>query len=259
MIEFNKTISASEVKTTYLNLTDDSKRTYGKLLPVHKTEFCLIDENGNEFSATKHGNNQLWSGISKWFNQNNIKAGTRIKFTYDEGEFKDSKPVIHIHVQELGRGSLDDNVADDELDEERYATEISFEFERQLEAFLTENLTTIESGLQLYTDDNGNIGKQYVTDAGNMDLLCIDKDANFLVIELKKKRTSDIVVGQILRYMGWVKENISTDNQKIRGLIITPELDHKLEYAASMVPDIDVKYYRVRLEFVTKEDLNQDN
>jgi len=253
MTEFFKTISAAEVKTTYINLTDNAKQTYGKFLPAAGTELCIIDELGQEYSASKHGNNQLWSGISKWFISKNIQPGTFVKISYEPTERKNNKPVLHIEIQ--NQQSNIPTVTTSEESEDEYSTsEISFEFEKQLESFLKDNLTAIERELTIFTDTEGNLGKQYVTDVGIIDLLCLDRNKDFVVIELKKKRTSDIVVGQVLRYMGWVNENLNT-GKKVRGLIITPELDEKLEYAASMVTDIQVKYYRVKLEFVTKQDL----
>lgn len=58
----------------------------------------------------------------------------------------------------------------------------------------------------------------------------------------------------MLRYMGWVNQNLN-NGKNVRGLVITPELDDKLEYAASMVPNIQVKYYRINLEFISKQDV----
>jgi len=253
MTEFFKTISASEVKTTYINLTDNNKKTYGKDFPASGTELCIIDEAGTEFSAKKHGSNQLWSNISKWFVSKNIQPGTFVKISYDATENRNGKPVIHIEIQ--NQVSNIPNITVEE-ENETFTSEISFEFEKQLESFLKDNLTAIERELTIYTDEDGNEGKQYVTDVGIIDLLCLDKNKDFVVIELKKKRTSDIVVGQVLRYMGWLNQNLNKE-KKVRGLIITPELDDKLEYAASMVSSIQVKYYRINLEFVTKQDIEK--
>jgi hypothetical protein len=257
MTEFYKTISASEVKTTYINLTDNQNETYGIHFPPAGTKLCILDEVGQEFNATKHGNNQLWSKIRQWFISKNIQAGTFVKISYNPTEFRNGKPVVHIEIQNQQTvPPLQSTInLESESNESEYSTaEISFEFEKQLENFLKDNLEAIERKLKVYVDEEDNYGQQYVTDVGIIDLLCTDKNGNFVVIELKKKRTSDIVVGQVLRYMGWVNQNLNS-NKKVRGLIITPEIDNKLEYAASMVPDIQVKYFRVKLEFVTKDDI----
>ena len=61
------------------------------------------------------------------------------------------------------------------------------------------------------------IGQQFQTDTGPLDLLAISKDQKeLLVIELKKGRASDAVVGQIQRYMGFIKDEIAEDHQTVR-------------------------------------------
>ena len=74
-----------------------------------------------------------------------------------------------------------------------------------------------------------------------IDILAVEPKSNsFVVIELKKGQTSDKVVGQILRYMGWVKKNLCKDGQGIKGLVICHDPDPKLSYA----PRNDQKYRR---------------
>ena len=58
-----------------------------------------------------------------------------------------------------------------------------------------------------------------------------------VVFELKLNRGADRVIGQILRYMGWLKMNVA-GTHKIQGVIVTSEVDNKLRYAASLTPDI---------------------
>jgi hypothetical protein len=48
-----------------------------------------------------------------------------------------------------------------------------------------------------------------------------------VVIELKKGRPSDQVVGQVLRYMGWVKKHLCTNGQAVKGLVICRDHDPK--------------------------------
>jgi restriction system protein len=52
-------------------------------------------------------------------------------------------------------------------------------------------------------------------------------------------------MGQVLRYMGWVKQNLCTDGQTVKGLIICRDPDPKLSYALEMTDHIDVRYYSV--------------
>ena len=72
------------------------------------------------------------------------------------------------------------------------------------------------------------IGQQYPTDTGPIDILAISKDnKTLLVVELKKGRASDAVVGQCQRYMGYVKEELAEKNQDVKGVIIAFEDDKK--------------------------------
>lgn len=122
-----------------------------------------------------------------------------------------------------------------------------FVLEKYLEDFIVSNFDTIFRGhLRVFEDSEGNDGQQYATDIGPIDILAIDeKTKAFVVIELKKGRPSDRVVGQVLRYMGWVKRNLCNNGQSVRGLVICRDYDPKLTYALEMTNSIDVRYYSV--------------
>ena len=122
-----------------------------------------------------------------------------------------------------------------------------FALEKYLEDFIVSNFDTIfKRRLRVFEDAAGNDGQQYATDIGSIDILAIEEMTKaFVVIELKKGRPSDRVVGQILRYMGWVKRNLCENGQTVRGLVICREHDPKLTYALEMTNNIDVRYYNV--------------
>ena len=138
-----------------------------------------------------------------------------------------------------------------QISKERESME--FVMEKYLEEFLEENFDRIDFGakLELYQDEE-NTGRQYPTPVGNIDLLAIDRNKKeFVIIELKKGRSSDVVVGQILRYMGWVKENLAVneyDQYNVRGIIISKEKDDRLEYALKMLQNVSVFLYSVSFE-----------
>lgn len=123
----------------------------------------------------------------------------------------------------------------------------AFVLEKYLEDFIVSNFATIFKGeLRIYEDGDGNEGQQYATDVGPIDILAVEaKSKAFVVLELKKGRPSDQVVGQILRYMGWVKETLCTEGQAVKGLIICRDPDPKLAYALAMTNNIGVRYYSV--------------
>ena len=126
----------------------------------------------------------------------------------------------------------------------------AFAMEKHLEDFLVENWSQTEFGkdYDVYTEDEGSFGQQYRTDAGPIDILAISKDKKrLLVVELKKGRASDVVVGQILRYMGYVKEELAETDQTVSGIIIALEDDQKIRWALSVVPSIT--FYRYQISF----------
>ncbi len=65
------------------------------------------------------------------------------------------------------------------------------------------------------------------------------------MIELKRGKSSDSTVGQILRYMGWVRENLAKPSQRVRGIIIAREVDDALRYAVKYLQDVSVLTYKV--------------
>jgi hypothetical protein len=126
--------------------------------------------------------------------------------------------------------------------------EMEFVLEKYLEEFIIGNWDKINFGekLSIFKDENDNIGEQYLAgDAGYIDILTLDKDNNFVVIELKKGRKNDEVIGQTLRYITWVEENLA-EGKKVRALIVVRERDKKLEYALKQIRNkVAVKLYKV--------------
>jgi len=124
-----------------------------------------------------------------------------------------------------------------------------FVLEKYLEDFIVNNFEAIFKGkMKVFADAEGdeNEGQQYQTEVGKIDILAIETNSkSFVVIELKKGQPSDKVVGQILRYMGWVKKNLCKDGQAVKGLVICRDPDPKLTYALAMTNNVDVRYYSV--------------
>jgi restriction system protein len=124
-----------------------------------------------------------------------------------------------------------------------------FVLEKYLEDFLVSNWANTELGKKydIFSDENGT-GQQYQTDAGRIDILAISKDGKeLLIVELKKGRASDVVAGQISRYMGYVMSELALPDQKVRGLIVAREDDLKLRYSLKAIPNVD--FYRYEVSF----------
>jgi restriction system protein len=138
-------------------------------------------------------------------------------------------------------------VADEDVE-----SPLSFVLEQHLEDFLVANWehTDLGKGYEVLTIDGEKVGQQFPTDTGPIDILAQSKDGKeLLVIELKRGRVSDRVVGQILRYMGYVKEMDET--KSVRGIIIGTDDDQKFKRALSMTPNID--FYKYEVTFKLKQ------
>ncbi len=123
-----------------------------------------------------------------------------------------------------------------------------FALEKHLEDFLVKNWAYTELGKKydIVEEDGEIIGQQYPSDTGPIDILAISKDKKeYLVIELKKGRASDSVVGQIQRYMGYVLEDLSEPDQTVRGVIIALEDDLRLKRALCVTNNIEFYKYQV--------------
>jgi restriction system protein len=127
---------------------------------------------------------------------------------------------------------------------------VAFAMEKHLEDFLVKNWAQTELGkdYDIFAEDGELVGQQYPTDTGPMDVLAIKKDkSELLVVELKRGRASDVVVGQVLRYMGFVKEELAEPGQAVRGVIIALEDDVRIRRALVMTPNIE--FYRYQMTF----------
>ena len=147
-----------------------------------------------------------------------------------EGLLDGKQPSALIHTDELVE---DPNV---------------FALEKHLEDFLIANWASTDLGKEfdIYSEDGELVGQQYPSDTGPIDILAISKDKKtLLVVELKRGRASDSVVGQIQRYMGYVKDELCEPNQTVKGVIIALEDDLRLRRALSVAQNIEFFRYQV--------------
>lgn len=129
----------------------------------------------------------------------------------------------------------------------------AFALEKHLEDFLVQNWTQTDLGKEydIFEEDGEKVGQQYPTDTGPMDILAIKKDkSELLVVELKKGRASDVVVGQTLRYMGYAAQELAEPSQKVRGAIIALEDDQKIRRALAATSNIDFFRYQISFKLI---------
>jgi len=127
-----------------------------------------------------------------------------------------------------------------------------FYMEKQLEDFIIENWNKTEFGKKydLIYEDGELISQQFPTTIGKIDILAKDKkNKNYVVIELKKNQTSDDTIGQLSRYMGWIRQEKKDEN--VKGIIVAGAFDEKLKYAKSELKNSEAFLYEV--DFKIKE------
>lgn len=144
-----------------------------------------------------------------------------------------------------------------QAEQEKEAEELStgFGLETHLQRFLVENWEKVPNIGKKYEilkgEDGELVGELYKAGgAGVIDILARDKNTkDWLVIELKRGQSSDAVVGQALRYIGWVQKNLVERNEGVKGIIIVKDIDEKLKYALAPLKgsvQIDCFAYNVK-------------
>lgn len=126
---------------------------------------------------------------------------------------------------------------------------VHFGVEQHLEDFLVYNWEKTDLGprYDLYEVDGDIVGQQYETTVGRIDLLARDKvSGDWVVLELKKGRGSDAVVGQILRYIGWVQEHLASEGESVTGIIIAGDVDDYLRYALKAEDNVSLLTYTLQ-------------
>lgn len=139
---------------------------------------------------------------------------------------------------------------DDDLTDEDESSAVRFGMERHLHDFLFDNWERTDLGGKWNLVEEGGDVKGYgyerPTAVGKIDLLARHKtEPRWLVIELKRAQSSDDTLGQVQRYMGWVKENLATDGEPVEGLIIAQKQSQKLRYALMATQGIEFMRYEV--------------
>ncbi len=131
-----------------------------------------------------------------------------------------------------------------QTEDEEDAEEQAFAAESDLRDFLAKNLACLEKGLQIF-ESKGVNGVEYQIDdgKGRIDLLAIDRQGRFVVIELKLGRGRNKTLGQLLYYMGWVDRHLSKD--PCRGMIIAKDIPEDLTLAVKRVPGVSLFRYNL--------------
>jgi len=122
-------------------------------------------------------------------------------------------------------------------------TTSEFAYEHDLRDYLARNLHLIDPSLRLY-EDEGIRGVEFPAGGRFIDILATD-GVGYVVIELKVSRGYDRVVGQLLRYVGWIKRHHADAGQPVRGVIVAKEISEDLRIACAEVPGVSLFEYEL--------------
>jgi endonuclease len=156
----------------------------------------------------------------------------------------------------MAEEALDAVLGDEEEGEDVEPSGASFGLEYQLRDFLAQNLQSVDvhgKRLRLYVDPAGRDGIEYPTAVGPIDILAVDETGAFFVFELKRARSPDRAIGQLARYMGWVRQTIGKGHA-VSGVIIAKEISGNLRYAVSVVPNVSLFEYEVEFHLKPAHD-----
>jgi len=152
---------------------------------------------------------------------------------------------------ELVQAEEKQDVSERDVSAEVY--EQRFRLERHLHDFLASNWEQTELGREwvIYSEPGDEMaGCEYPTGVGRIDILARHKTRPiWLVVELKRGHSADQTLGQLLRYMGWVKRHLAGPGEEVRGLIIAADVDKNLLYALQAVDERRVSLMRYRVQF----------
>lgn len=241
----------------------DGKASYSEIRDFIKHHYDEVNENtitAQTIVCTVNHNSRIH------YPENNKPriADSKYDFLFTTGrgqvELYDPKKHGIWEIAEDDFGKLIVKKKSDEKPIEDEENDFAFPLEDHLRDFIAQNLESIKiNGKQvmLYVDDSGIDGVEYKIDVGFIDLLAVDEQGNFIVFELKRAKAPDSAIGQILRYMGWIKENMASDKD-VKGVIVSKKADEKIKYAASMVPEINLFEYELAFQ-IQEVTLDNDN
>ena len=82
---------------------------------------------------------------------------------------------------------------------------------------------------------------QYTIPTGVVDILGWQREQRvWWVIELKRDRADDKVIGQLLRYTGYLRQQRARKDEDVRGVILARYASEKLRYATSEIPHAQI-------------------
>ncbi|HRR41813.1 MAG TPA: endonuclease NucS [Syntrophales bacterium] len=155
---------------------------------------------------------------------------------------------LHDESEEVEE-ELEEEEEVEEIVKPRRAPRLTVKTEQMLEE-MVEHLINSGKGafgrtLKMFNSSDGLYGRQYpIPGVGRIDLLTEDAaTGDLVVIELKRDETDDQVIGQISRYVSWVREHLAPKGKNVQGVICVKQATRKLMLAVRNINDVKVYEY----------------
>jgi len=120
-----------------------------------------------------------------------------------------------------------------------------------LRTLLADKPDLLEPGLTVYKNDKGKqLGVNYTSAVGEIDLLARDASGNFVVVMCADRQDAEQLVSSVLQRIGWVRKHLATGSQQVRGVVLLERARDDIGYAAAAVSGtVSFKLYRVAVTF----------
>tara|TARA_B100000965_G_scaffold393771_1_gene405087 strand:+ start:1805 stop:3208 length:1404 start_codon:yes stop_codon:yes gene_type:complete len=223
--------------TTYLSNDDQEIRIIKNKKNIIKEK---LEELKNNFSLIEFANVEDWIDFYGDYNK---------KYTSTEAlEYYESKASNKKYKNKAISFYTKNQYLRNSLNKEEYEKKLDHEI--RMHKYYAEFPDQIEPGSGLKLVENG--FKYQTKEAGEIDLLCKNKNG-FVIVELKRNKSSDKTIGQTLRYIGWVKENLCKDKKtNVRGIILSRSSEKKITFAINALPKNLISFYETPFDVTPK-------
>ena len=170
---------------------------------------------------------------------------------------KDPSP-IHEGIATNAAADDSDLALDEEEAEVLPVATSEFLLERDLQYYLAKNLQVVEPGLSLYEGESGT-GLEFAVGGRFIDILAVDSTGALVVLELKVSKGYDRVIGQLLRYINWIRQNVAEPGQKVRGMIVCRRVSEDLRLACASIANVELFEYQLSVAVSKVESLSLDS
>ena len=161
--------------------------------------------------------------------------------TYSYVAAPDARPQLILEGDE--EESLESEATEQNLEEEDQ-TDLLVGVEAQLRDYLAKNLHKVETGLSFWLDNPPSV--EFAIEGRRIDILAKDKEGLAVVIELKKHKAYDRVVGQGLLYQALVSARFK--QPKVRVILVANEISRELRLACSRQQDFNLFEYELTMQ-----------